>query len=103
MIEFRIDADSAGQRLDKYLRRRLPNVPTSHLFKMVRTKKIRVNGKRCQPEQLLAEGDVLTLRGTEQALLGPPSAERAKPPPPPGAATGLAILLLLAHAIVGAR
>ena len=94
MIEFRIDADSAGQRLDKYLRRRLPNVPTSHLFKMVRTKKIRVNGKRCQPEQLLAEGDVLTLRGTEQALLGPPSAERAKPPPPPVRGEELAPLIL---------
>ena len=41
---------------------------------MIRTKKVRVNGTRAQPEQALAEGDVLTIRGDERALLGPRTA-----------------------------
>lgn len=71
MIEFRVDPDIAGVRLDKVLRKRLPNVPTSHLFKMIRTKKVRVNGKRCKPEQPLVEGDVVSIRGDEKQLMGP--------------------------------
>src|SRR5687767_15766284 len=38
MIEFRIGADNAGQRLDKCLRKALSQLPVSHLFKMIRTK-----------------------------------------------------------------
>ena len=82
MIEIRIDEDDAGVRLDKFLRKRLSTVPTSHLFKMIRTKKVRVNGKRAQPEQPLQAGDILAIRGDEKQLLRP-DAERAPPPPPP--------------------
>lgn len=78
MIELRIEEDSVGQRLDKFLRKKLPAVPVSHLFKMVRTKKVRVNGKRAQPEQLLQMGDLLSIRGTEQNLLGPQPAGAAR-------------------------
>jgi 23S rRNA pseudouridine955/2504/2580 synthase len=84
MIEFRIDEDHAGVRLDKFLRKKLPTVPVSHLFKMIRTKKVRVNGKRAQPEQPLVSGDLLAIRGDEKQLLGPlPGRERAPAPPPP--------------------
>jgi 23S rRNA pseudouridine955/2504/2580 synthase len=83
MIEFRIDADNAGQRLDKFLRKKLPQVPASHLFKMIRTKKVRVNGKRAQPEQPLQAGDTLTIRGDEKQLLSAPPSPRPRPAPPP--------------------
>ena len=83
MIEFRIEEDSAGMRLDKFLRKKLANVPTSHLFKMIRVKKVRVNGKRAQPEQPLAAGDTISIRGTEQQLLAPPPPPGGGPPPPP--------------------
>lgn len=82
MLELRISEDFAGIRLDKYLRKKLVSVPVSHLFKMIRTKKVRVNGKRAQPEQALQVGDVVTVRGDEQALLQPVG-ERKSPPPPP--------------------
>src|SRR4051812_42783114 len=36
MIELRIGQDNAGQRVDKFLRKRLATVPVSHLFKMIR-------------------------------------------------------------------
>jgi 23S rRNA pseudouridine955/2504/2580 synthase len=91
MIEFRIDEDLQGVRLDKVLRKRLAQVPSSHLFKMIRTKKIRVNGKRAQPEQLLQSGDLVSIRGDAERLLAPaPGALAAegpdrfpRPPPPP--------------------
>ena len=80
MLEFQIDSEYAGVRLDKFLRKKLPSVPASHVFKMVRTKKVRVNGKRAQPEQPLADGDVVAIRGDRDKLLGSPP--RAAPPPP---------------------
>lgn len=91
MLELRISEDFAGVRLDKYLKRTLPNVPTSHVFKMIRVKKVRVNGKRAQPEQHLASGDVVTIRGDEQQLLG--DRERAPAPPPPVDLSQLVVLL----------
>jgi 23S rRNA pseudouridine955/2504/2580 synthase len=77
MIEFRIDEDNAGVRLDKFLRKKLAQVPVSHLFKMIRTKKVRVDGKRAQPEQELQTGDLLAIRGDEKHLLGPAPGEGA--------------------------
>ncbi|MHB8877682.1 MAG: RluA family pseudouridine synthase [Myxococcaceae bacterium] len=80
MIEFRIDEDNAGVRLDKFLRKKLATVPVSHVFKMIRTKRVRVNGKRAQIDQALAEGDLLSIRGDERQLLGEPGAPRPAPP-----------------------
>jgi len=91
MLEFRISTDFAGVRLDKYLKKTMPNVPTSHVFKMIRVKKVRVNGKRAQPEQHLAEGDVVTIRGDQQQLLG--DREHAPASPPPVDLSQLVVLL----------
>ena len=82
MIEIRIDEDNAGVRLDKFLKKRLAQVPVSHLFKMIRTKKVRINGKRAQPEQPLALGDILSIRGDEKSLMGPKAPETDAPAPP---------------------
>jgi len=82
MIEFRIGPDNAGQRLDKYLRKALPQVPASHLFKMIRTKKVRVNGKRAQPDQLLQPDDTLSVRGDERQLRSSPQPGERRPAPP---------------------
>jgi 23S rRNA pseudouridine955/2504/2580 synthase len=71
VIELKVSADAAGQRLDKYVRRALRDVPLSHVYKMFRTRKIRVNGARGRPEQDLAEGDVVVIRGDEERLLAP--------------------------------
>jgi 23S rRNA pseudouridine955/2504/2580 synthase len=69
VIELTVSADAAGQRLDKYVRRALKDVPLSHVYKMFRTRKVRVNGSRGRPEQLLAEGDRIVVRGDEERLL----------------------------------
>lgn len=91
MLEYRITEDDVGVRLDKFLRKRLASMPTSHLFKMIRTKKIRVNAKRCQPEQHLALADVVTIRGDEQQLLG--DRPRAPKPTPEADLSQLKVLL----------
>jgi 23S rRNA pseudouridine955/2504/2580 synthase len=71
VIELTVSPDAAGQRLDKYVRRALKDVPLSHVYKMFRTRKIRVNGSRGKPEQLLAGGDRIVIRGDEERLLVP--------------------------------
>ncbi|BDG09747.1 pseudouridine synthase [Anaeromyxobacter paludicola] len=63
--------EAAGQRLDKLLRKALKDVPLSHVFKMLRTRKVRVNGARGRPEQLLAAGDKVSIRGDEEQLRAP--------------------------------
>lgn len=69
MLEFQVSADAAGQRLDKFVRRALEDVPLSHVYKMLRTRKVRVNGARGRAEQVLAEGDRVVIRGDEERLL----------------------------------
>ena len=91
MLEFKITEDDADIRLDKFLKRTLPNVPTSHVFKMVRVKKVRVNGKRCKPEQHLLKDDVVTIRGDESQLLG--ARDKAAAPKPVVNLADLKVLL----------
>jgi 23S rRNA pseudouridine955/2504/2580 synthase len=71
VIQLTISEDAAGQRLDKLVRKALKGVPLSHVYKMFRTRKIRVNGSRGKAEQLLAAGDVVVIRGDEERLLAP--------------------------------
>jgi 23S rRNA pseudouridine955/2504/2580 synthase len=53
----RVTADRAGQRLDNFLLARLPGMPRSAVYKIVRTGQVRVNGKRAKPFAKLREGD----------------------------------------------
>jgi len=79
-LEYTISQDAAGQRLDKFLRHRLAEMPLSHLYKLVRTKKVRVNGARADIAQLLHPGDVVVVHGAREANPQVAPAEpRAKP------------------------
>jgi 23S rRNA pseudouridine955/2504/2580 synthase len=80
-----VSADQSGQRLDKFLRRLLPNVPASHIYKMIRTRKVKLNGKRAHGQTLLAIGDEVTLRADEQRLL----AQNGERPPRLGKALSI--------------
>ena len=46
MKEFTIKKNDAGQRLDKYLTKSFPLLPQSLMYKYIRSKRIKVNGKR---------------------------------------------------------
>ena len=76
-LEWKVTPDAAGQRLDKFLRKRLEHMPLSHLYKLVRTKKVRVNGARAEIAQVLAPGDEIVAHVLQ--------AEPKPPPPRPAA------------------
>lgn len=61
MKQLTIGKNDAGQRLDKFLTKNLPNLPQSLLYKYIRKKRIKVNGKRAEISTRLHEGDVLDL------------------------------------------
>jgi 23S rRNA pseudouridine955/2504/2580 synthase len=53
----RIDSEQAGQRIDNFLRRELPGLPKSRLYRIIRRGEVRVNGGRIKVEYRLAAGD----------------------------------------------
>ena len=52
-----IGKNQAGQRLDKFLKKALPNAGTGFLYKMLRKKNITLNGKKAEGKEILAQGD----------------------------------------------
>ena len=65
--------NDAGQRLDKFLSKTFRDLPMSLLYKCIRTKDIKRNGKRCTPADRLEEGDVLTLYIKDELLQPSPT------------------------------
>lgn len=68
MKELRIRAIDEGQRADKYLLKMLPQMPKSLLYKMLRKKNVKLNGKKLEGSEILAAGDRLALYFTDEAL-----------------------------------
>jgi 23S rRNA pseudouridine955/2504/2580 synthase len=93
--EYTISPDAAGQRLDKFLRKRLADVPLSHVYKLVRTKKVRVNGARADVAQLLKPGDVVVVHAAQAK----PDAE-APPRPASQVAQDFSVVYEDAHILV---
>ena len=56
-----VGKNDAGQRLDKFLLKAVRGLPLSLLYKDLRTKKIKLNGKRTTGNALLTEGDEISL------------------------------------------
>ena len=56
MQSFKINRNDAGQRLDKFLSKAVKGLPTSLMYKYIRTKKIKVNRARTQQNYVLQEG-----------------------------------------------
>lgn len=61
MKEFIIEKNDAGQRLDKFISKAVPNLPQSLMYKYIRLKRIKLNGKRCEISTRLNVGDVLQM------------------------------------------
>lgn len=58
---FEIKRNDAGQRLDKFLSKAVKGLPTSLMYKYIRTKKIKVNRARTEQKYILQEGDAVQL------------------------------------------
>lgn len=61
MKSFTITERDSGQRVDRFIQKTFERLPKSLMFKEIRKKNIKVNKKRCTPEQILNVGDVLEL------------------------------------------
>ena len=68
MREIIIRENEAGQRLDKFLKKYLPEAPGSFLYKMMRKKNIVLNGKKVSGSEKLASGDSVKLFFSEETL-----------------------------------
>ena len=68
MREYTIGPNDAGQRLDSFLGKAAPGLGSSLIQKLVRTKKVKVNGKRAEPSQRLCLGDLVNLYVYEERL-----------------------------------
>lgn len=68
MRELTISRTESGQRIDKYLKKYLREAPGSFIYKMLRKKNIKLNGKKAQGGELLQENDVVTLYLAEDTI-----------------------------------
>jgi 23S rRNA pseudouridine955/2504/2580 synthase len=79
MSELRSDAvaklsvgeESAGQRIDNYLTRLLKGVPKSHVYRILRSGEVRLNGKRVGPDARVAAGDTVRVPPVRTADVPP--------------------------------
>ena len=54
-----IDEAEAGQRIDNFLAKRLPGLPRSYIYRIIRTGQVRVNSSRIKPTRKLVAGDTI--------------------------------------------
>jgi 23S rRNA pseudouridine955/2504/2580 synthase len=66
----------AGQRVDNFLLRTLKGVPRSHVYRLLRSGQVRLNGGRIKPDRKLQAGDRLRL---PPVITAPPSQPRRAP------------------------
>lgn len=68
MQSITIGANQAGQRLDKFLHKYLPQAGTGFLYKMLRKKNITLNGKRAEGKEMLSVGDEIKFFFSEETF-----------------------------------
>ncbi len=61
MRKVTIGKNDSGQRLDKFLFKYFNSIPASMVYKGIRKKRIKVNGKKAEQNYMLSAGDILEL------------------------------------------
>lgn len=69
-------ARDEGQRIDNFLLKQLPGVPKSHVYRLLRSGQVRVNGGRVKAERKLSTGDEIRIPPVRAA----DKAQAARPP-----------------------
>ena len=77
MRRVRVDADSANQRIDNFLRRELPGVPKGRIYRILRKGEVRVNGGRVRAEYRLEAGDEVRIPPVHVREPGSPPGDAA--------------------------
>lgn len=61
MRTFNLNSNDAGQRLDKFIAKATEGMPKSLMYKFIRTKRIKLNGKKAHENDILSAGDVIEM------------------------------------------
>lgn len=64
-----ITKNQAGQRLDKFLKKYLPEAEPGFLYKMLRKKNITLNGRKAEGKEMLSEEDQVCFFFSDETLL----------------------------------
>jgi 23S rRNA pseudouridine955/2504/2580 synthase len=86
-----VDEDEDGMRLDRWLRRRVPQLTLGHLNKIVRTGQVRIDGGRAQASARLSAGQTVRV---PPMRLDAPAAEPARVEPRPEDARAIRDMIL---------
>ncbi len=68
MQVFIVEKNHAGQRLDKFLHKYLPEASNSFIYKMLRKKNITLNGKKAEGKEILVIGDEIKCFFSEETF-----------------------------------
>lgn len=66
MVEVTIQPMEAGKKMHRLLRQMLPGMPLSGIHKMIRTGRVKRNGKKAKSEDIVQAGDVVRLYMAEE-------------------------------------
>ena len=80
MKSFTAGPNENGVRLSRFVEGVTKDMPRSMMYKAFRTKRIKVNGKRAEPDTRLSAGDLIELYINDEFFpVGKPTAKTAKP------------------------
>lgn len=68
MKEAKITASNAGQKIEKFVKKFLPEAPLGFIYKAFRKKDVKVNGHWVKKDHVLQEGDVVRIYVTDAQL-----------------------------------
>ncbi|MCI1959253.1 MAG: RluA family pseudouridine synthase [Clostridia bacterium] len=68
MKELKITSKEQNQRLDKFLEKYFNTAPKSFIYKMLRKKRIKCNGKKASGSEIIQDGDTLTMYLSEETM-----------------------------------
>ena len=68
MVIFRVTDREEGQRIEKFIKKSLPEAPLSYIYKAFRKKDIKVNGHWVKEDFILHEGDEVKVFVTDEQL-----------------------------------
>ncbi len=68
MRQIKIDINEHDQRIDRFLKKYFSNGTKSFIYKMLRKKRIKLNGNRSNPEDIIVEGDTIEMYLSDETI-----------------------------------
>ncbi|MCL2094338.1 MAG: RluA family pseudouridine synthase [Treponema sp.] len=86
ILTLRAEEDDGGRRLDRILRKALPNLPFSALYRYLRKGEVKVDGKRARVSHRVQSGQIITIEGfpeeySSRSSAAPPQKQGPLPGP----------------------